>query len=50
MYRARLTNDVFKMILQDLKDLALQYGDISYQRNEEARSRFISGVRNLLAL
>jgi len=29
MYRARLTNDVFKRIIENLEDLALQYGDMS---------------------
>ena len=45
MSRARLPDTVFQKILADIHGLALQYGTIRQQRNEEARSRFLSAVR-----
>lgn len=45
MPRARLPDKVFQKRLADIHGLALQYGTIRQQRNEEARSRFLSTVR-----
>jgi hypothetical protein len=45
MYRARLTNDIFKQILQNIEDFSMQYGHMGSHKNEEARSRFLSAVR-----
>lgn len=47
MSRARLPDIVFQKILTELHAFALQYGTIRQQRNEEARSRFLSAVRLL---
>jgi hypothetical protein len=44
MHRARLPNDLFWEILQDLRAAANHYGTRDFQTNEEARSCYISAV------
>ena len=44
MFRARLPNETFRQIINDLQVLELQYGPRNEHENEEARSRFLAGV------
>ncbi|KAI9786810.1 MAG: hypothetical protein M1839_005041 [Geoglossum umbratile] len=46
MSRARLTNDLFRKIIEDIDVFTSQYGVLSDHRNEEARSRFLSAYFN----
>ena len=41
---ARLPNAIFSTIIDDLHRLELQYGSVKEHKNEEARSRYLSGV------
>lgn len=50
MDRARLPDEVFQQILRELEAFQLQYGSINEQRNEEARSRYLSAVRSFIFL
>lgn len=50
MGRARLPDEVFQKILLELEAFSLQYGSINEQRNEEARSRFLSAVSSFIFL
>jgi hypothetical protein len=44
IFHARLPNFVFNKIAQDIRTLSTQYGNLDEHANEEARSRFLSGV------
>jgi hypothetical protein len=44
MHRARLPHSTCYGILMDLKALTFQYGTADFHRNEEATSRWVSGV------
>ena len=50
MARARLPDEVFQQILLELEAFSLQYGSRNEQRNEEARSRFLSAVSSFIFL
>ena len=41
---ARLPNAIFSIIIDDLQRLEAQYGRVENHINEEARSRYLSGV------
>jgi hypothetical protein len=41
---ARLPNVIFSIIIDDLQRLEAQYGRVENHMNEEARSRYLSGV------
>jgi hypothetical protein len=41
---ARLPNAIFSIIIDDLQRLEAQYGRVEKHMNEEARSRYLSGV------
>ena len=45
MYGARLTNTIFRKIIEDIEVLAMQYGHMELHENEESRSHFLAGVR-----
>ena len=49
MFGARLTKATFSKILEDLDAFQVQYGTLSMQVNEQARSRYLSGVSRSLA-
>jgi len=44
MFHARLPNRIIPQIVSDLKMAETQYRRMSMHKNEEARSRYISGV------
>jgi hypothetical protein len=44
MSYARLPNSTFSKIISNLQDLEAQYGTVDMHRNEEARSRYLTGV------
>ena len=46
MFHARLPPAVFPLIIRDLSRYEAQYGPMPKHLNEEARSRYISGVGN----
>ncbi|KAH0565329.1 hypothetical protein GP486_001273 [Trichoglossum hirsutum] len=46
MFRARLTSEVFRKIIEDIDCLTAQYGTLRNHRNEEARSRFLTAYFN----
>lgn len=46
MFRARLPNDIFYKIVEDLQAFAAQYGPMDEHENEEARARYLSGYFN----
>ena len=45
LHRSRIPTDLFRSIVEDMDVLLVQYGPLSAQNNEEARSRFLSPVR-----
>jgi len=44
MFHARLPSRIFPLIVDDLQMFETQYGPMNKHRNEEARSRYLSGV------
>ena len=50
MFRARITNDLFRRILEDTREFTFQYRSLEYHDTEEARSRYLSAVRPLSRL
>ena len=48
MFRARLTTNIFMKIVEDLQIYAWQYGGLLSHINEEARARYLSGVKHSL--
>ena len=44
MFRARLTNDLFRKIMEDVQIFTFQYRPLAKHNMEEARSRFLSAV------
>jgi hypothetical protein len=45
MFRARITNNLFCKIMEDIQAFMFQYRPLVKQDTEEARSRFLSAVR-----
>jgi|SRR5579862_5903750 len=45
VFRARITNDLFHKILEDIREFTFQYRSWEDHETEEARSRYLSAVR-----
>jgi hypothetical protein len=44
MFRARITNNLFRKIMEDIQIFTFQYGPMAKHDTEEARSLFLSAV------
>lgn len=50
MFQARITNKLFRKILEDIQAFTYQYRPLEDQDAEEARSRFLYAVRRPYSL
>ena len=45
MFHARITNSLFREILEEIREFTYQYRPLEQHETEEARSRYLSAVR-----